>query len=144
MKFDYQEGLNGGILILFALWIWWQTTYFPNLEEGYPGPALFPRLVGLGFAFSGLVLLIRAWRGSEEVLSSTTSRTGLLRLAAGIGLIILYPFLQPHLSFAPTLGLVCFGVALLLGVRIWIAGLTALLTVLFIFLTFNQLLNVPL
>lgn len=144
MKVNQTELLNGSVFLIFGAWIWWQTTAFPNLDEGYPGPALFPRLICLGFAFVGIVLLIRAFRRKEASSPWKTDRSGLLRLGSGIAAVALYPLLQGILTFAPALGIVCFGIALLLGVRIWVAGLTASLTVLFIFFTFKQLLNVAL
>ncbi len=144
MKVDQNELLNGLILLVFSALIWWKTTNFPDLEEGYPGPALFPRLICLGFIFSGIVLVVRAFRGSEAELLWRSSPSGLVRLGLGLLLIGLYPVLQELLTFAPALGIVCFGIALLLGLRLWVAGLMALVTVGFIFLTFNQLLNVPL
>ena len=144
MKINQTELLNGSIFLIFSGWIWWQTLSFPKLEEGYPGPALFPQLICVGFIFTGIILLVRAFRGNQEAALGKSSRSGLFRLGGGMAIIALYPVLHGLLSFAPALGIICFGIAILLGVRIWVAGLMAGLTVLFIFLTFNQLLNVAL
>ena len=145
MKVNRKEILNGSILLLFGGWIWWQTTSFPSLPEGYPGPALFPRLVSIGLILSGLALLISPDKISlVSEIRMGANKPGLIRLGVGIAAVACYPLLQPYLGFAPTLAIICFGIALLLGIRIWIAALSSVGTVLFIFLTFEKLLGVSL
>ncbi len=143
-----REIINVVVLLVLGAWIWWYSGRFPSLEEGYPGPALFPRFVSIGFIISGLVLIweivakAKADSGGEAQWLAT--RSSWLRLLGGIGLVVSYPFLQPLIGFVATLGLICFFMAILLKAKIWTAALTAATTVLLIYLAFSNLLGVAL
>lgn len=143
-----QELLNGGLTLALGGWIWWYAGGFPSLPEGYPGPALFPRVLGIGLIGAGLAILIVAFlhrqRLAGQVAEEGVRRGGLLKMAGGLGLVALYPFVQPLIGFAAALGAVCFLTALLLRAKIWVAALTALGTVLFIHLVFVTLLGLSL
>lgn len=135
------EIINGVLLILIGGLVWWQSGSFPTLEKGYPGPSLFPRIISAGLILTGgLLLFSRALKTAD----STPAEKQWLKLFGGLGLVAIYPILHPHLGFLPTLGMVCLGMGFLLGVKPWIAVVSALGTVLFIFLTFEQLLGVSL
>ncbi|MEZ5043247.1 MAG: tripartite tricarboxylate transporter TctB family protein [Saprospiraceae bacterium] len=144
MKINKAETLNGMLLLLFGAWIWWQSASFPNLEEGYPGPALFPRMISIGLMLSGILLLVTMAKSEEVVIEKSALQSGLLRFGGGIGLVALYPLVHPYLGFIPTLGIICMGIGLLLGIRPWVAAVSTVGTVLFIFLTFDKLLGVSL
>jgi len=87
---------------------------------------------------------LRRRRLLTQVQEGDLQRSGILKMAGGLGLVALYPLLQPHIGFAVTLGGICFLVALLLRARVWVAVLTALGTVLFIYLVFINLLGLSL
>jgi len=135
------EIINGVLLMLVGGLVWWQTASFPTLEEGYPGPSLFPRIISVGFILTGGLLLFSRALKKDQV---TPTEKQWLKLFGGLGLVVIYPILHPHLGFLPTLGIVCLGMGFLLGVKPWIAVVSAFGTVLFIFLTFEQLLGVSL
>ena len=143
-----KEVLNASLVILVGGWIWWYSGRFPDLEEGYPGPSLFPRLISVGLILAGVGLFIDLLFGkpilSVDQESGTPDKRHWIRLLSGIGLIIIYPFLQPLIGFIPTLAIICFFIAVLLKVRIWLAASTALITVLLIYLVFTNLLGVAL
>lgn len=135
------EIINGVLLMLVGGLVWWQSAAFPTLEEGYPGPSLFPRIISVGLILTGGLLLFSRAVKKDQV---TPTERQWLKLFGGLGLVVIYPILHPYLGFLPTLGIVCLGMGLLLGVKPWIAVVSALGTVLFIFLTFEQLLGVSL
>ena len=135
------EIINGILLVLIGGLVWWQSAAFPTLEEGYPGPSLFPRIISVGLILTGGLLLFSRVVKKDEV---TPTEKQWLKLFGGLGLVVIYPILHPYLGFLPTLGMVCLGMGFLLGVKPWIAVVSALGTVLFIFLTFEQLLGVSL
>jgi putative tricarboxylic transport membrane protein len=143
-----KELLNSILLLALGGWIWWYAGKFPDLPEGHPGPSLFPRIIGIGLILSGALLLVTNLRRRRGQMEGTAEESidprGILRLALGIGLVILYPFLRNWMAFIPSLLPVCFLVALLLRAKVWVAALTALGTVLFIHLIFTSLLGLSL
>lgn len=139
-----KEGISATILCLLGLGIWWQSGSFPDLEEGYPGPSLFPRMIAVGLLLSGLWLGFEAFKGSTQKEEAQPGHSALLKLVGGLALVGLYPLLQPLLGFMASLGLICLGIGLLLSVKPWIALVSAVCTVLFIFFTFEILLGVTL
>ena len=142
IKFPDKEIINGVTLLLLGIWIWWYSGKFPSQEEGYPGPALFPRLISVGLAGCGLGLLLS--RSSEESAESDPVSGDWLRLSLGAVLICLYPILQPVVGFFPSLTGVCFGMGILLRVKLWVAAVTALLTAGLLQTLFSNLLGVAL
>ena len=140
--------LNGLFILALGGWIWWYSGRFPYLDEGHPGPSLFPRVIGIGLLLSGLALLALSWLSRKQLNREAGyepfSARGLSRMAAGIGLVGLYPLVQAQLGFMAALSMVCFLAALLLKARVWVAALTALGTVLFVRLIFINLLGLSL
>ena len=138
----------GVLLVGLGGWIWVYAGTFPSLQEGHPGPALFPRIVAVGLALSGLGLAAgslrrRAWlRDATSGLS--LSWAGLVRLGLGLGLVILYPFAQAVVGFAPAVAVLSFAVAYTLKARPLVAAAVAVLSALALYGTFTGLLGVPL
>lgn len=138
-----KEKWNGALLIILAAWLWWHSGSFPELEEGYPGPALFPRVMSLGLGLSGLLLVILRWPKPAPTASSVPA-TSWLRLGSGMLMLILFPWVSEFLGFKVALGLVCLVFGLLFRLKPWLALVAALGAVLFVYLTFSKLLGVPL
>lgn len=141
-KTKASEWFNGLLLLALGAWIWWYTANFP-LDEGYPGPSLFPRMVAVGFMICGLLLLITQRRLPKI---GTVGRPGpqALLLGGGLLLVLIFPWLIGLIGFVPSLGLLCFSMGLLLRVVWWKAGLTAVLTAGIIYLLFVNGLGVTL
>ncbi|NRB53562.1 MAG: tripartite tricarboxylate transporter TctB family protein [Saprospiraceae bacterium] len=138
------DSISALILCLLGIGIWWLSGSFPSLEEGYPGPSLFPRLIAIGLLLGGAWIGVKSLREAKEIRLEFKEKPSLLKLGGGVILVAAYPILQPLIGFMLTLGLVCLGVALLLGIKPWIAIVSALGTVAFIFVTFEMLLGVSL
>jgi putative tricarboxylic transport membrane protein len=136
-KINITEGINSFLLILLGLAIWFYAADFPNLDADYPGPALFPRIIAIGFILCGL-LLLKDIKGeaSNEQEATTESKKGIIPLIAGCSLVFLFPFLLTYFDFIPVLAITSLAFGLLLQVKIWKAMLTALITALFIYLIF--------
>ncbi|RMH53405.1 MAG: tripartite tricarboxylate transporter TctB family protein [Deinococcus-Thermus bacterium] len=108
----------------------------PQMEGGYPGPALFPSILGVVLLLSGLGLL---WQG----------RRARARLQGGEGLVLLAllglalaPWLLGRLGLSPTAGLYAAAGALMLGARPGVALLTGGVVVLLVYLFFQRFLGV--
>lgn len=138
------DGISALLLCLLGIGIWWQSANFPALEEGYPGPSLFPRLIAIGLLLGGIWIGFKSMRTSEDQAQEIERDSSFLKLGGGVILVAAYPILQPLIGFILSLGLVCLGIALLLGIKPWIAVVSATGTVLFIFVTFEILLGVTL
>lgn len=141
------KNLIAGILLAgLGVWIWVYTETFPNLQEGYPGPALFPRVIAAGLALAGLGFIGSSLRRVGEIRQALQQPAwmGVARLALGVGLVALYPVMQSWLGFIPTVSLLCFVVAVALKVRWYVAAITAVLGTLLLYGLFTGVLGVPL
>lgn len=143
------KNLIAGVLLAgLGLWIWVYAGTFPSLQEGHPGPALFPRIIAVGLALSGLGLVVGSLRRRARLRGAVSrpdlSWTGLARLLLGLGLVALYPLAQAGMGFIPAVALLSFTVAYTLKARPLTAALTALLAALILYGTFTGLLGVPL
>ncbi len=142
-----KELINGMILTLLGAWIWWYSNGFPSLEEGYPGPSLFPKLIGLGLLLAGFSLLVEYWRGRKTpkiTEEGARERKDWPRFLLGIVILSVYPFLQPLTGFLPALAIICFGMGLLLRVKPLVAAITAVATAGLLQFLFSNLLGVAL
>lgn len=148
MNASVKNLISGVLLIGLGGWLWMYTGTFPELQEGYPGPALFPRVIAVGLVLAGLSLV----GGSLRRLAATRQRVhlvppawdGLLRLGLGIGLVVLYPLMQGGLGFIPTVSILSFVIAVALKARLVVAALTAVCATFLLYWLFTGLLGVPL
>ena len=56
------EAVFGVVLLLFAAAMLWYTRTFPELPGQAYGSALFPRLIGVGFIATALILIVAGVR----------------------------------------------------------------------------------
>ena len=147
---SYINILAGALMMFFAFIIWLYTTEFPQLDEGYPGPSLFPRMIASSLAIAGLIIIIQGFRSwKRSLLKDTKPVNGdalypYLRLGLGLLAVGLYPLLKPWIGFIPSISLVCFSLALLMKIRIKIALPVAVITALALYSIFYYLLGVSL
>ena len=146
-SFITRDLISGILLIGFSIFLWIQTTAFPQLDDGYPGPALFPQLIAfllglLGFYLFAKSILHTSNASTPDVKHATRGRV--LRFFTGIILVSTYPLLVNYVHFVPIMaGLILF-FGLLLNNKPWKAMLTAVLSAGIIYALFTQLLGVPL
>lgn len=138
------ELLSGGILLFLGLFILVQSKQFPSLSEGHPGPALFPGLLGGSIAVSAILLIVLNIRKPKSTGAITATRTGSTRLVSGLAIVCSFPLVADQIGFIPTVGLVCFGLGLLMQVRWWKSILAAGGAASLIYLLFSVLLGLPL
>ena len=144
----HRELLSGLLLIGLSFWVWWQTSAFPKLDDGYPGPALFPQMIALSLALAGLYLSVRGFKikntGKPRKISARSALAGLTRLFIGLALAASYPILIQYTHFIPVMACLILFVALLLKNAAWHALLMSVLSAALIYALFTQLLSVPL
>ena len=92
----------GLFLILFAAVVLWHVQSFPSLDNGYPGPALFPSVLAVLFILCGIGLIIQGIRHREKLLKFETGSltlSGLLNILFVLGTIVCYIFLAEYIGF---------------------------------------------
>lgn len=116
---------------------------FSRLSTGYPGPGLFPQVLGVILALLGLSLLLaRPLEETEERVVLT--REGLANAVSVVAAVLVYMAAVNRLGFILTAGLLLVGLMVKLGAGagrsvVFGFGLSGILYVLF-----ARLLRVPL
>ena len=141
-----RDVLSGSLLIVFSFLLWFQALSFPKLENGYPGPALFPQLIACCLGMLGVYLVARSVFSKVTLSpdSNKASRGKVLRLFTGIILVATYPLFVHHIHFIPIMAGLIFFFGVILNNKPWKAMLTAVLSAGLIYALFTQLLGVPL
>ncbi len=143
----HSDTISGVLLVGLSLWIWWYSRGFPQLDNGYPGPSLFPVVIAGSLGLAGLWLGYRGLRGPKRTTAKNTGSrvlSGGVRLIAGLALAVLYPVLITYTHFIPLMAFFILFIALLLKNAAWHAILMAILSASLIYALFTQLMNVPL
>ncbi|MBX2820233.1 MAG: tripartite tricarboxylate transporter TctB family protein [Rhodothermaceae bacterium] len=141
-----RDVLSGSLLIVLSLLLWVRTLSFPELENGYPGPALFPQLIAFCLGILGAYLVVRSVASKNTLSPSSrpSSKGRVLRLFTGIILVATYPLFVHHIHFIPIMAGLIFFFGIILNNKPWKAMLTAVLSAGLIYALFTQLLGVPL
>lgn len=88
--------------IIFGIWVILYARNFPKLEQGYPGPSLFPMVLAVLFIFAGIILIVQDIRSGAKKLKfdiSDLSRVHLVNIALILGAILFYIFVSDFLGF---------------------------------------------
>ena len=137
----------GMLLIVFACAVLVQVQSFPKLDNGYPGPALFPSVLAILFIFCGIGLIIQGVRHHEKVLKfdiGTVSLAGWINIAFVLGTVVCY------ILFAEYVGFLIFSFVILMILMKWLRVKTlpslamSIVVTLAIYLLFAKILLVPL
>ena len=137
----------GLFLILFAAVVLWHVQSFPSLDNGYPGPALFPSVLAVLFIFCGIGLIIQGVRQREKLLkfdTGTLTLSGLLNILFVLGTIVCYIFLAQYAGFLIFSFLVLLILMKWLKVKPLASILMSSAVTLVIYLLFAKILLVPL
>ena len=137
----------GLFLILFAAVVLWHVQSFPSLDNGYPGPALFPSVLAVLFIFCGIGLIYQGVRQREKLLkfdTGTLTISGFLNILFVLGTIVCYIILAQYAGFL----IFSFLVLLILMKWLKVKPLASILmssgVTLVIYLLFAKVLLVPL
>ena len=137
----------GLFLILFAAVVLWHVQSFPSLDNGYPGPALFPSVLAVLFIICGIGLIIQGVRQREKSLkfdTGTLKLSGLLNILFVLGMIVCYIFLAQFAGFLIFSFLVLLILMKWLKVKTLASILMSAGVTLVIYLLFAKVLLVPL
>ena len=91
--------------VIFSIWVLLYASNFPKLEQGYPGPSLFPMVLAVLFIFAGITLIVQDLRSGEKKLKfdiSDLSRVHLINISLTLAAILFYIFVSDVLGFQIT------------------------------------------
>ena len=134
-------------LIIFACAVLVHVQSFPELDNGYPGPALFPSVLAALFILCGIGLIVQGIRKRENVFKfdlGSVSLAGWINIAFILGAVVCYIFL------VDTIGFLIFSFVILMILMKWLKVKTILSlamsigVTLAIYLLFAKILLVPL
>lgn len=101
----------GLVVVVFAIGVILYSQDFPKLEEGYPGPALFPIILAVLFILCGVILIVQGIRNGEGIWKfdlGGISFSGAFNIVLTIGAILFYIFFSEFLGFHITSFLLLF------------------------------------
>ena len=137
----------GMSLIIFACAVLVHVQGFPELDNGYPGPALFPSVLAVLFILCGIGLIVQGIRKRENVLKFDL---GSVRLAGWINIAFILGAILCYIFFVDYIGFLIFSFVILMILMKWlrvkmILSLAMSIGVtLAIYLLFAKILLVPL
>ncbi len=144
------DAIAGLVLIIFAVVMITLTASFPDFPGQKYGPSLFPRILSAGLIVCGGILI---WNGLTarrmgapwvELAPWVKEPRRLATFFLVLVLLLLYIFAAETVGFIPLALLFLMTLFLWLGVRPWIAAVTALVGTFTIHWFFATLLRVPL
>jgi putative tricarboxylic transport membrane protein len=124
------------------------TLNYPTLEQGHPGPSLFPRILGTVMAVFGGLVCVQGLRNRDE--TQAVHWAGLHRNAAFINALVVLVGSAVFILFVERLGFLVTGTLLMFGVmwRIKVPPIRAfLIAIIFnnlVYLLFAKVMRVPL
>jgi putative tricarboxylic transport membrane protein len=141
------DALLGALLLGFAGWLWWLTTFFPSFPGQDYGPNLFPRILAAGIGGCALLLLLRGLRRWERPLTLAAWMRDPSRLVSVLlmpGAVVFYLFAADPLGFIPTAFLLLTALFLWFRTRLLVALPVAAGMTLVVHWFFAGLMRVPL
>lgn len=121
----FNDAVFGIALIAFAVAAGLATRSFPQIPGQEYGAALFPRLITIGIAACGVLLLLAGFRNRAAIVSLdpwARSARGLATLGLAIGGLVFYILASEWLGFIPTAFVVISAIMISLRGR-WITSL---------------------
>jgi len=141
------DRLMGAGAVVAGAVIFGATLRFPRLEDGAPGPALFPQiLAGLMVVFGALLAFRpeRAPAPPAEASAGGDRRRAAVNVALVFGAIVAFMVVAPVAGFLLTTTGILFILMWRLGAAPWRAALAAAGLTLFVYVVFGKVLRVPL
>ena len=141
------DALLGALLLGFAGWVWWLTTFFPAFPGQDYGPNLFPRILAAGIALCALLLVLRGLRARTGLITFEAWVREPARLASFLaipGAALFYILVSDPLGFIPTAFLLLTALFLWFRARPVVALPSALGVTLLVHWFFAGMMRVPL
>lgn len=130
------------LAIALGVAAWVLSAGFPRTDDGYPGPSLFPRLIGACLLVSGGGILVGSLRKGLAGLVQPGEMSGFGRVVLLLLSLLFTPWLLSKLGLMLTVAVFVILACLLLGARPLEALLTAGILLVFVYVIFVRLLQV--
>ena len=137
----------GALAIAFGIWTILYSRDFPKMDQGYPGPALFPVVLAVLFILSGIVLISQDIRSRSRILKfdiSDFSRAHLVNIGLVLAAILFYIFFTDFLGFQFTSVIILVALMKRLRVSTFWSFTMACGVTFGIYVLFSKILLVPL
>lgn len=133
-------------LILVGIAVIVLSTHFPKMDDGQPGPSLFPQVLAGGMILGGLSLV---WGAVKDLrrpvhVPFLASRSGLIKVFATLLIGGLVPVLMPYITLTGAAALASAVFCVLIGTDPLRSVGVGAFTAATIFFLFGKLLGVPL
>jgi putative tricarboxylic transport membrane protein len=141
------DAVLGAILLGFAGWVWWLTTFFPAFPGQDYGPNLFPRILASAIGICGALLLLRGLRERGRLLTLDGWTREPARVVSVLSIPaagLFYLLFSDALGFIPTAFLILFVLFLWFRTRVVVALPVAAVMTLLVHWFFSGLMRVPL
>jgi putative tricarboxylic transport membrane protein len=144
------DAVSGALFILLAVALISISSTFPALPGQPYGAALFPTVIGAGFAICGVLLVVRGLSTAGRKQAAFALDPDLrdprnaISLLMVVGAVVLYIVLADWVGFIPIAFVLLLGMFLWLGARVLPALVTAALFTGATFWFFANILRVPL
>lgn len=141
------EQVLGVILLLFAIYIGWESSLIESGAEFGMGPGFMPFWLSVGLGITSAALLVRATMLPSRLFNPTFSpdRAGGIRVILVLAGYLLAIILMKPLGMPIAMAILTAATMPLFGSRNWKAiALTAILTLFGVYLVFGRWLGVPL
>lgn len=139
--------LLGLVFIALAAAFFGYTFTFPAFPGQKYGPELFPRVIALGIALCGVVLIVRGRRSGAPWLAldpALREPRRLVSFLATLGAVVFYLLAAPALGFLPVAAILVGALAWWFGARAWVALVAGVVTSLVVHWFFASIMRVPL
>jgi putative tricarboxylic transport membrane protein len=139
--------LLGLMFIALAAAFFGYTFTFPAFPGQKYGPELFPRVIAVGIALCGAVLVMRGRRSGAPWIAldpALREPRRLVSLLATLGAIVFYLLAAPALGFLPVAAIVVGALAWWFGARAWVAVAAGVIASFVVHWFFASIMRVPL
>ncbi len=138
-----------GILIFVAgIIIFYVAREYPDQNDGKPGPWLFPVVLSLMFAVSGLILCLKGYLKSRHdsliSFNKELSKHGVFNIAVLILLVLFFIYASDFLGFLITMEIIILCLMFLMKTKPLPALIVSVCATVGIYLIFSKALLVPL
>lgn len=144
----FSDTMLGAVLLILGIAITLYARALPDVPGQQFGAAIFPMLIGIGFAVCAVIMLARGVRAGATPLVTRTEWTrqpgALMAVAVTIACIVAYILLARRVGFIPMSIAILLVLFRMLNVAWWKAILFAVLATLVTDYAFRTLLLVPL
>ncbi|MDR7400986.1 MAG: tripartite tricarboxylate transporter TctB family protein [Armatimonadota bacterium] len=141
------DALAGVVLALLGSYVFVAARSFPRMAGQYPGPGLFPQLLGALLVIAGVALVVGSVAGGRARVRRALlggSRRERLSALLVVAAVIFYIVAVTRLGFAVVSVLILSGLMAALGVRVRWSVLIGVGTTVVLYVLFARLLRVPL